>query len=127
LEEDFEENQLPAGWTKFQNNPFGWSFGTPLEWSSTGWNIPNPVNENLGHIAVTSDDRCFCDSSLDLLTTFPINIPTNLQQVTLSFKASEDEKICALLDPSALSRNSSFFFPPSSGVLRWQRWTKRNR
>jgi hypothetical protein len=52
LNETFDGTSLPDGWTKSQNNPVGWVFGSPASLSSTYWAIP----AHSGNCAASNDD-----------------------------------------------------------------------
>ncbi|MCR9288893.1 MAG: T9SS type A sorting domain-containing protein [Bacteroidetes bacterium] len=64
LSEDFESGSLPTGWTISTNaTDGGWVFGSAGALSSSYFNIPN----NGSNIAVSNDDGCNCDKSVDYL------------------------------------------------------------
>jgi hypothetical protein len=85
IDESFDGTSLPDGWTKTQNNPIGWVFGSPATLSSTYWTIP----AHDGNCAASNDDvndnnSASHDASADYLITPSVDL-TDVTSAVLTF------------------------------------------
>jgi|TARA_B110000459_G_scaffold46767_1_gene52146 polyhydroxybutyrate depolymerase len=72
ISENFEGNNLPAGWTISTNaSDGGWNMGTNQNIESQWWSVAPH-----GSIIGTNDDDCDCDKSMDYLIMPPLDLST---------------------------------------------------
>lgn len=90
FEENFENGNIPAGWTmQTSATDGGWKVGTPGSLGSTYFEIPS---NGSAQIAVTNDDDCNCDKSDEYFITPAIDL-TGQTSVILEFDAIYGDNI----------------------------------
>jgi len=83
---NFEDGNLPAGWTKTSDeSEFGWEVGTSAERSSDFCQFP--VEPQLGSkFVATNDDLCFCMSEFDFMYSNVISVPSGITYGFLNYE-----------------------------------------
>ena len=84
FQEDFENGDIPSGWTNQSNaDDGGWKVGSTASLSSDFFGI---VPNGSSQIAATNDDECNCDKSNEALITPPIDLTTNQSTAILRYE-----------------------------------------
>lgn len=83
LDWNFENEAIPAGWSR-SSNSVGWVIGSSAERSSDFCVFPESDSVGTKFIAA-NDDQCFCDSDLDFLNSNAMIIPFGLTYGFLNF------------------------------------------